>query len=431
MGYFKISVFILFCAIFVSPCFVHSQQKDRNPMSFEKEYFYIDPVVFYNPKENSKGRLDLYVEIPLENLQFKKNSTSEIYSAKIDYTVKIKNMQDIVVLNETFSEVISNSKSEQKRITELSFYAVKKFFLNPDLYKVSFILKDNNNKVEYSKEASFKVRNFAGEKLAVSDILILSDYKADTEGKKEITPLVNNNVGSLKDFFAFFEIYSGYDTTVEKQYRYRLTDNRERLVSEGLWKYMLNPGNNGKVEKISTKDFVMGIYKLEISDSASNEVIAGKYFIYRWENFPVNIKDLDIAVSQIIYIATSTEMEHIKSAKTAVEKERRFLEFWRSKNPNPNSPKNTILIEYYRRVKVANERFSHYVEGWKTDMGMVYIKFGEPTNIERHPFDYDSKPYEIWDYYDINRRYIFIDYSGFGDYRLTTPLMDEYPRYRF
>jgi hypothetical protein len=57
-------------------------------------------------------------------------------------------------------------------------------------------------------------------------------------------------------------------------------------------------------------------------------------------------------------------------------------------------------------------------------MGMVYIIFGTPNNIERHPFDIDARPYEIWTYYENNREFIFVDISGFGDYRLQTPIWD-------
>jgi len=83
------------------------------------------------------------------------------------------------------------------------------------------------------------------------------------------------------------------------------------------------------------------------------------------------------------------------------------------------------MNEYYARVKIANQRYSHYFDGWKTDMGMVYITYGDPNDIERHPFDMDQKPYEIWQYYDLNREFTFIDATGFGDYRLTSPIWDE------
>jgi hypothetical protein len=59
-------------------------------------------------------------------------------------------------------------------------------------------------------------------------------------------------------------------------------------------------------------------------------------------------------------------------------------------------------------------------------MGMVYIIFGEPSNIERHPYEMDTKPYEIWAYYNINKQFVFVDNSGFGDYRLITPIWDTF-----
>jgi hypothetical protein len=81
-------------------------------------------------------------------------------------------------------------------------------------------------------------------------------------------------------------------------------------------------------------------------------------------------------------------------------------------------------------VKFTNDNFSSYREGWKSDRGMVFIILGPPNNIDRHPFEYYSKPYEVWEYYTINRRFVFVDETGFGDYRLTTPLTGDLFRYR-
>ncbi len=62
---------------------------------------------------------------------------------------------------------------------------------------------------------------------------------------------------------------------------------------------------------------------------------------------------------------------------------------------------------------------------------MVFIILGSPDNIDRHPFEYDSKPYEVWQYYDLNHSFVFVDETGFGDYRLTTPLYGDLFRYRY
>lgn len=140
----------------------------------------------------------------------------------------------------------------------------------------------------------------------------------------------------------------------------------------------------------------------------------------------MNITDLDLAINQMVYIASSDQLDSLKEAPSKPEKEKRFLQFWKNIDPSPKTARNEVMNEYYNRVKIATDKFTNsYMEGWKTDMGMVFIIYGNPSSIERHPFDENSKPYEVWEYFDINKQFIFVDYTGFGDYRLITPIWDK------
>ncbi|MEJ2617438.1 MAG: GWxTD domain-containing protein, partial [Ignavibacteriaceae bacterium] len=154
-------------------------------------------------------------------------------------------------------------------------------------------------------------------------------------------------------------------------------------------------------------------------------------FISRWIGFPSTATDIDEAIEQLVYIASPSEIDFINDGKTKDEKIKRFREFWKKKDPVPSTEENEVFNEYYRRVATANANFSHYVKGWKTDRGMVLIILGNPNNIERHPFEVDSKPYEVWDYYQLNQSFVFVDETGFGDYRLVTPLTGDLYRYRY
>jgi GWxTD domain-containing protein len=177
----------------------------------------------------------------------------------------------------------------------------------------------------------------------------------------------------------------------------------------------------------------MGLYRLSVELKKGNGETAAKtdkLFFSRWAGLPSSIKDLDKAVDEMTYIATPKEMAYVKDAPDDKEKSKRFVEFWQKKDPSPSTDENEVFEEYYRRVTYSNEHFKHYQEGWRTDMGMVYITLGIPSNIERHPFEFDSKPYEIWDYYDINKRFIFFDETGFGDYRLTQQPYGNWWKYR-
>ena len=64
-------------------------------------------------------------------------------------------------------------------------------------------------------------------------------------------------------------------------------------------------------------------------------------------------------------------------------------------------------------------------EGWRTDRGRIYIKFGPPDDIERYPFEMGTYPFEIWRYYSLRKVFVFVDRTGFGDYYLHPDYYDE------
>ncbi|MCY3764682.1 MAG: GWxTD domain-containing protein [Gemmatimonadetes bacterium] len=57
------------------------------------------------------------------------------------------------------------------------------------------------------------------------------------------------------------------------------------------------------------------------------------------------------------------------------------VRFWRKQDPLLLTERNERRMEHYRRVAYANLRFSKLrrgIAGWRTEMGRVYIKFGDP-----------------------------------------------------
>jgi GWxTD domain-containing protein len=412
---------IVFC--FFTTGILSAQLKDKTIKNLEKEYFYIDPLIFYTP-DSSNSRLDLYVEIPLSNLQLVKNSSTKKYEAYIDYTVEIKDSNGESITSDTRSESFSLTKEEQKNLEGKSEYIVTQYYLDPGNYKLNFILWDKNNLKEYKAVKNFEVNDIKNKDIALSDVMIISQYN-ENNGKKIITPLVNNNIGNLKDFYLFFEVYNNIENPIPAELSYKIVNSKNETIIEGTFSYVLQTGINKKIEKLPAKDFVVGDYKLEIKNNAINELVASKDFNFKWLYLPSNINDLDLAIDQMVYVAEPDQIDYIRDAKTTAEKEKRFIKFWKDNDPSPNTPKNELMNEYYNRIRIANERYSHYFDGWRTDMGMVYIIYGNPSNIDRNPFSMDQKPYEVWQYYELNKEFTFIDETGFGDYRLTTPIWDE------
>ncbi|HAE87725.1 TPA: hypothetical protein DCG86_06850, partial [Candidatus Marinimicrobia bacterium] len=109
---------------------------------------------------------------------------------------------------------------------------------------------------------------------------------------------------------------------------------------------------------------------------------------------------------------------------TGDEQKKLFQDFWKRNDPSPNTPNNELMNEYFHRIELANQLFSGFLDGWESDRGMIYTIFGEPDDVEQHTFDLSTKPYIIWYYHNLNRQFVFMDYTGFGDYQLTQPVFD-------
>jgi GWxTD domain-containing protein len=119
------------------------------------------------------------------------------------------------------------------------------------------------------------------------------------------------------------------------------------------------------------------------------------------------------SIALIRYIASADEIDALERAAPE-DRQKAWDEFWASRGPD-------FKEEFFSRVRYANEHFSSLGPGWKTDRGMVYIQYGTPDQIESYPHNIDTLPYEVWSYFSLRRRFVFVDYDGFGRYELYTP----------
>ncbi len=85
------------------------------------------------------------------------------------------------------------------------------------------------------------------------------------------------------------------------------------------------------------------------------------------------------------YIITDEERSVFDKLQTDAERDAFIEQFWRRRDPDPSTAANEYKEEYYRRIAYANEHFTLGLAGWKTDRGMIYIKYGQPDDIDDHP----------------------------------------------
>jgi GWxTD domain-containing protein len=393
--------------------------------------YYQDYVNFTSDKPGL-SRMDVFIQVPYKNIQFVKSGNG--FTAKYFVTASVfDESKKQLIVEKTWNEII-DVMDYNLTVSKDNYHLSKKSIdLRPGNYFIKTRFEDKDSKQEALGENTFIAKSF-DETLSLSDILLI--YKTDfTQGKSEIVPNVSRNFASSKDEIKFyFEVYSKDSLDIKKAFEYSVLNSENQIIHKESEDRTITPGTNKIFHNLSQFPFDLGAYTLVISILDSNQMVASstkKSFYSHWKGLPGVINDIDKSISQLVYIGTPNELDYIKEGETITEKTKRFLEFWKKKDPSPNNEENEVFDEYYRRVAYAEGNFSTYIDGWRSDRGMVFIILGAPNNIDRHPFEYDSKPYEVWEYYDLNRSFIFLDETGFGDYRLITPLTGDLYRYRY
>ncbi len=386
--------------------------------------FYIDAANYKGDVEN-KTRLDIYFQIPYANLQFVKYQGK--YKAKYSYTITIYDEdKDNIIIEKTWNGKIF-AKNFKEASSENNYkFGFKSLDLIPNNYVLNSVLYDKDSKKEYLAEAKLKIREFS-KSLQFSDILFIA-----SEIDSQIVLNISNTVTTSDSLlFFYYEIYS--DKAGKANVEYSIASENDNVVLRNSEIVLIDSGSTQIKKKLDKSKISLGKHKLIVKAlSKDGKIITGvsKKFMSKIDGFPASITDLNLAVKQMEYIANVGEIDNILEADNNEEKLKRFKAFWKKKDPEPSTPHNKVMNEYYRRVEYANKNFKHYYDGWKTDMGMVYITLGPPNNVDRHPFELNGKPYEVWQYYSISKNFYFIDDTGFGDYRLLNPNYGDWYRYR-
>ena len=413
--FFTVSLILLYSAAIAQVDVIKT-----NDVGFPK--FYFNLLNFFSVAD-SQSRVDILIQVPYKNLRFVKETDKFISAYEIG-----------ILINDSKQEVYDRSYNRNLEIKDFSTtvsqqtydLTQKSFNLKPGKYDIEISITDNDSKKTFKINKPMDIRDFSNQKIGLSDIMLISKIN-EVNGKKMMVPNVSNNVGNLDDRFQiFFEIYSPTVLKDSVKINYSVIDKEEEVIQSGIINQYIDSRQVPVFLWIDKKDFLFGNYKLliEVSSEKYKDIISkniiGKNFSVRWQDLPISVNDLDLAIKQTAYIATMEEVNKMDSCKNQKDKLTSFLNFWKNKKPS--------MEEYFARVDYANEKFKTHREGWKTDMGMVFIIFGAPDNIDRHPFEMGDPPYEIWDYYTINRRFIMIDETGFGDYRLVYPIWDDTKR---
>lgn len=338
---------------------------------------------------------------------------SDNYSGQRSNSIQISQLYNISDSTSTITVILPNEMGvpENSTKTQLQKGILRYEIISGDkrnrlIDSATFIIFDTLNPV------SFRSHTFTFRAPLGSEYFIKGIYSTDGIQKNKILLQYFNKKHHQTQSWYRFQTESGnylYDHTTAYPQALRLvsenTHNRRILVNVYTQHFpipippfielnakptiykpdssFLLEGQQGNTSFFQPKQ--TGLYVF-LSDTSVKQ---GPVLLRTYHGYP-KVTNHSLMLEALQYITTAKEFAQLKahiSPKLAVDS------FWIANSGRPDLA-TELLKKYYQRVETANQLFSSYTEGWKTDRGMVYIVIGKPTKV------FKSFDQEIWIYGD-------------------------------
>ncbi|MBN1754577.1 GWxTD domain-containing protein [bacterium] len=380
--------------------------------------------------------VEFYYEFNRSSLVFLESAG--INNAELSFNFKLLDPQSEIAESLSFSTTLVLPSQESKKDIYFIFDKIP-LLLKPDHYKA--LIKLCNLSKETICDSTILYLDlgpFLDDHLRLSDIAFLSSIEPDSSASKftkygrKLLPNPSKTVGYYRSELYFYaEVYNLLPPSAEEEIfvvQYFVTDPGGELFRIMPQVKMLKPGTSAIIiDGIKTSDYPPGQYQLRIKayDPASQqESITSKNFTV--QDQPSNSQDtlqIKAQVSEfgqmLKFIGTSKEQQLFESL-TNNGKYQYMLEFWKGRDSDPETPENEFKQDFLNRWYYAVTQFDDHkddqVNGWESDRGRIYIKYGAPDNIERNNISLYGNEWEKWEYFNIQSGvyFIFADLFGLG-----------------
>jgi len=321
----------------------------------------------------------------------------------------------------------------------------QRFVLSPGDYTYELEIKDLNEENARIFKYSEPFNMPANEQSFVSDIQLLQGMSKSaqpgplTKSGYDLFPLVVNFYPTeFEKLMAYTEVYNTL-AQFGNGGKYVLRQFIEQYESGNIQGDYMKISRETAAEVLPVitvfdiTKLVSGNYNLvvEIRDR-ENQVVSQQKTYFRRENVvgfdpsllaAIDLKEalllksfpqdsLDYFIRAINPLADDAESNWIlRTAPDAdVEtKQRFFYAFWKSKNYLEPEKE---WQRYREQIYLTNRLFGSGVrQGFESDRGRIYLKYGAPATVMDRPNEPSSYPYQIWHYYKIgnftNKRFVF------------------------
>jgi len=334
----------------------------------EKQFAEKNCRIYHNTDSTST----LFVEVLYSNLVYQKDPYTGLYTSSYRLSYKLSAGYESKETLQSSFLLSGDSLNYGKNARVVHSFEMKVKY--PGNYLLEITLFDFSRGggstwyMDLDKSTMLGKQNFLV--LNRSNELIFKDYIPKGEQFKVITDRPDLN-------FLYVSHYQRDFPVARPPY----TEDRNPVFDYKPDSSLLLPLYNGETEWIMLDK--PGFYQFR-KDTVSREGLT-------LFNFPEGFPEITTAEQlrdPLRYITTRKEYDTLvenSNVKAAVD------DFWLKTARTPERAKN-LIQKYYSNVEEANLYFTSYLEGWKTDRGLIYIIFGRPTYV------YRSKGTEEWIY---------------------------------
>jgi GWxTD domain-containing protein len=430
----------MFSKLFITTAFVAVIAGTAMPAGNPGSFVDLDLVRFF--PEGRSTILEGYLQISLNAIELKEGPDSE---AHIEFflTLEDSTRKQIYENTWTFEDVITKRMLASEDHSLLQSFSL---LLNPGLYTLKLRVSGVKEDVEHEFERQVRA---PVDRPLLSDILLANSIEVDTTGGGPQQDVEKTST-YLKDGLLIAPNPCGrFLGATSLVYFYCHVQNQDSIPSVVHLELDIVDADENVVKKLPEKDLkVTGSSRVYVGAFSTGGLREGSYVLRSTarqkgrdgetksirvdEPFTVTAKRTMVASYKDVneYVDFSEEqldsvfrlMRYLVSNKASdmyeslsLAGKRNFMhEFWKQRDPVPATPENEFRQEYERRISHANSNFgmnwnADAVEGWLTDRGKIYTKFGEPDERITRPNEYGSPPWELWKYYSTGYSYLFID----------------------
>ncbi len=421
---------------------IENQNKGNLSFYFEHSHF----KLFQN---EDQAYFQLFFYMPRNILKFIR--VDSYYTAKFSADIRFTDLQDTtVIISKNWTSNIDNKITDKDTSADVPLLFESNFAIKPSKYQLSVHISDLNdfNRRGY-QQALVEIPDYKTKDLRISDIQVATQIsKSDNPDELfykngyVIVPNPSKIFGTnLPRLFLYAEIYNlNYPAKEGYTAEFIISDEQGTVIKEMPTKNYKKSGETAVLmHSFNVISLSSGRYYLmvRIKDLENKSVTQSKkMFIVYHEgeslseitDFDSFFKDLDLVsvelAENVVHYLMSDQERKTLNLLDLEGKKKFFDRFWKDRDPSPGTKANENLIEYYKRYSESNQRFTTpNRQGWKTDMGRVYIMYGSPAQIEKHDFEPRMLPYQRWYYYQLKDQptqteFIFADKDGSGIYQL-------------